>query len=310
MLTAFLLIIVGLSGDPEHGELFHGWGERMAETAVDLGVPAERVIYLAEDVDAAGERVSGRSTRDEIDAAVDRLSTEAGPDDVVFVTLFGHGTYDGRDAKFNLPGPDLSAAEFDAMLDRLAPTQVVFIDTASASGPFIDEISGPGRTVVTATRNGAEQYATLFGGYFVEALTAEEADADKNSRVSVLEAFLYSQRRVAEAYEREGLLATEHALLDDDGDGEGSAEPTALEGDGMRAATLTLGSTNAAALPDDPQLRALYLERQEMERQIESLRLLRGSMDPARYASELERLATELALKTREIREIEGTPNP
>ena len=309
MLGAFLLIIVGLSGDPEHGELFHRWGETLAEASSQLGIPEERVIFLAEDLEAA-TRASARSTRDAINAAVDEIAGEVGLDDVVFVTLFGHGTFDGRDAKFNLPGPDLAAAEFDEMLERLAPTQVVFIDTSSSSGPFIDELSGPGRTVVTATRNGAEQYVTLFGGFFVEALTSEDADADKNRRVSILEAFLYSRRQVAEAYEREGLLLTEHALLDDNGDGEGSDEPTALEGDGMVAATLTLGSTDANTLPTEPELRALYLERQEMERRIESLRLLRGSMDPARYASELERLATELALKTREIRALEGTPYP
>jgi hypothetical protein len=309
MLDAFLLIVVGLSGDPEHGELFHQWGETLVETSAQLGIPEERVIYLAEDL-GAGTLASARSTREAIDIAIDDISAAAGLDDVVYVILFGHGTFDGREAKFNLPGPDLSAGEFDTMLERLAPTPLVFVDTSSASGPFIEALSGPGRTVVTATRNGAEQYVTLFGGYFVEALTSEDADADKNRRVSILEAFQYSRRLVAEAYEREGLLLTEHALLDDNGDGEGSDEPTALEGDGMLAATLSMGSTDANALPVNPQLRALYLERQEMERRIESLRLLRGSMDPARYVGELERLATELALKTREIRTLEGTPIP
>ena len=56
----------------------------------------------------------------------------------------------------------------------------------------------------------------------------------------------------------------------------------------------------------DPKLRALYVERRELERRVEGLKLLKDSMDPAKYASELERLATELALKTRQIREIEG----
>jgi hypothetical protein len=309
MLGAFLLIVVGLSGDPEHGELFHQWGETLAETASQLGIPEHRVIYLAEDLES-GTRVSARSTRDVIEVAVDRIASEISTEDVVFVVLFGHGTFDGRDAKFNLPGRDLSAGEFDEMLDRLAPNPVVFIDTSSSSGPFIDELSGPGRTVVTATRNGAEQYVTLFGGFFVEALISEDADADKNRRVSILEAFHYSRRLVAEAYEREGLLLTEHALLDDNGDGEGSDEPTALEGDGMVASTLSLGSRDRNLLPTNPQLRALYLERQEMERRIASLRILRGSIDRARYASELERLATELALKTREIRQFEGILNP
>ena len=106
----------------------------------------------------------------------------------------------------------LGQAAFGALLRRLPTRQVVFVDTSSASGPFIDELSGPGRTIVTATRNGAERYATLFGGFFVDALTSEAADADKNKRVSVLDAFKYAKGEVTRAYEREGLLATEHAL--------------------------------------------------------------------------------------------------
>ena len=43
---------------------------------------------------------------------------------------------------------------------------------------------------------------------------------------------------------------------------------------------------------------------------MESLRLLKDSMPPAKYASELERLVIEVALKTREIRKLEGAPTP
>ena len=145
------------------------------------------------------------------------------------------------------------------------------MNTSSASGPFVEELSGPGRTIVTATRNGAEQYATLFGGYFVEALTSEAADADKNKRVSVLEAFLFAKAEVAQAYEREGLLATEHALLDDNGDKEGSQDPSPTGKDGKVAAVLSLGTVGKDDLPTDPKLRALYLERRELERRVEAL---------------------------------------
>ena len=144
---------------------------------------------------------------------------------MIFVTLIGHGSFAGGTARFNLPGPDLSAADFNAMLQKLPTKQIVFVNTSSSSGPFVEALSGPGRTIVTATRNGAEQYATLFGGFFVDALTSDAADADKNKRVSVLEAFNYAKAEVARAYEREGLLATEHALLDDNGDKEGSQAP-------------------------------------------------------------------------------------
>jgi hypothetical protein len=306
MLKTFLLIIVGLSGDPEHGAAFGRWGATLADGASRLGVDKANVVYLGEPTE--GSRApDGRATREQIEKTVDTFAKAASPDDVAFVTLIGHGSFDGRSAKFNLPGPDMSAADFNTLLRRLPMKQIVFVNSASSSGPFVEALSGPGRTIITATRSGAEQYATLFGGYFVDAVTSEAADADKNGRVSMLEAFRYAKAEVAKAYEREGLLSTEHALLDDNGDKEGTAEPSATAKDGKLAASLSIGSAaDAVPLPTDPKLRALYLERRDLERRVEALRLLKDSMDAAKYASELEKLVTELALKTREIRAIEA----
>src|SRR3712207_5856351 len=140
--------------------------------------------------------------------------------------LIGHGTFDGRTAKFNLPGPDMGPAEFAPLLGRI-PCKVVFVNAASSSGPFVAELSAAGRTIVTATRTGNERFATLFGGYFVDALVGDTADADKNKRTSILEAFEHARREVTRAYERAGIMVTEHALLDDSGDREGSMEPNA-----------------------------------------------------------------------------------
>ena len=183
------------------------------------------------------------------------------------------------------------------------------MNTSSSSGPFVETLSGPGRTIITATRSGAEQFATLFGGFFVDAFTSPDADQDKNQRVTMLEAFRFAKAGVARAYEQEGLLLIEHAMLDDNGDSDGSQDPSATGADGKLAATLSLGSVaDAAPLPDDPKLRALYLERRDLERRVESLRLLKDSMPPAKYTAELEKLVTDLALKTREIRAIEGAP--
>jgi hypothetical protein len=307
MLKVFLLIVVGLSGDPETGKLFHKWGNTLADASERLGVTPERLVYLTDAEQEGDKRATGRATRDEITKALDAIAKQAGPDDVVFITLIGHGSYSNGTAKFNLPGPDIAPAEFNAALKKIPSKQIVFVNTASSSGPFVEDLSGPGRTIVTATRNGAEQYDALFGGYFVDALTSGDADGDKNQRVSVLEAFQYAKREVARAYEREGLLSTEHALLDDNGDKEGTQDPAAANAkDGKVAAVISLGATENAGLPADPKIRALYVERRDMERRVEALRLLKESMDPARYTSELEKLATAIALKTREIRSAEG----
>jgi hypothetical protein len=312
MLHAFLLIVVGLAGDPEHGELFHKWGGSLVESAAHLGVPADHLVYLVDEPAEGEAHVSGKATLEEITRTFDRFAKQATAEDAVYVVLIGHGSFDGKNAKFNLPGPDISGADFSAQFKKLPTRQVVFVDTTSASGPFINDLSAPGRTIITATRNGAENYATLFGGYFVDALSGDEADADKNGRVTMLEAFTFAKAAVARAYDKEGLLSTEHAVLDDNGDRVGSPEPSTVSTDGKNtdgkvASLMAIGSAaDAAPLPADPKLRALVLERRDLEHRVESLRILKDNMDPAKYQSELEKLVTDLALKTREIRTIEG----
>lgn len=305
MLKVFLLIVVGLAGDPEHAKTFHGWGNTLAEASESLGVAPERLVYLVDAPMEGDQRVSGVSSREGIVKALGTIAASAGPDDLVFVTLIGHGAWDGRSAKFNIPGPDISAEEFNALVRKLPAKQIVFVNTASASGPFVEVLSGPGRTIVSATRSGAEHYTTLFGGFFIDALSSPNADADKNKRISVLEAFQFAKAEVTRAFEREGLLVTEHALLDDDGDKKGSPEPSATAADGKVAAVLSLADAGGG-LPSDPTLRELYLERRELERRVDSLRLLKEGMDPARYNAELEKLVTAIALKTREIRAAEN----
>ncbi len=295
--STHLLIVVGLAGTPEHGELFKKWGTTLAETASQkLGVDKANVILLA---DAA-------ATRDAVAKAIEALASKAGVEDTVVIVLFGHGTFAANVAKFNLPGPDMSPQDFVPLLARLRSKRVVFVNTASASGPFIQALSGPGRVIVTATRTGDEKYATLFGGPFVDALSTEAADADRDGKVSILEAFDYAKKAVAASYVREGLLPTEHALLDDNGDRQGSMDPGSQAKDGQSAAVLSLGSMRPQTLPADEKLRALYVERRQLERRIESLKLLKSGMNPEKYASELEKLATALALKSRQIREADG----
>jgi hypothetical protein len=299
-------VIVGIAGEPEYGETFQRWATTLVDGVGRFGVDPANVIYLHEKPDADPKRITGRSTREEVVKAFGQLAKAVGPDDVVFVLLIGHGTFDGKVARFNLPGPDMAPADFEPLLKRIRAQQIVFVNASSSSGPFVQELSAPGRTIVTATRTGNERFATLFGGYFVDALMSDETDLDRNRRVSILEAFTAARLEVARAYEREGLMRTEHALLDDSGGGKGVTEPTAAGPVGRVAAMIALGTTAEDALPEDPGLRALHVERRELEQRIEALKMLKGGMDQARYASELEKLLTALALKTREIRDTEA----
>ncbi len=292
-----LLIIVGLAADEEHGKVFEKWGTTLADTATQkLGVPKENVTLLS------GER----ATRDGVVKAFGALAARAQAEDTVAIVLFGYGTYANKVAKFNLPGPDMTPQDFEPLLRRVKSKRIVFVNTASASAPFVEVLSGPGRVIVAATRTGGEMYATLFGGPFVEAFSTDAADADHDGKVSILEAFDYAKKAVAASFAREGLLPTEHAILDDNGDHEGSLDPGREAKDGQSAAVIALGSLRPQALPSDEKLRALYVERQQIERRIEELKLLKSGMDPEKYSSELEKLATELAIKSRQIRDAEG----
>lgn len=301
-------VIVGLGGEPEHAETFRRWAGSLVDHATGrLGIPSERVLYLLEDPQQDVERATGKSTKAEIEKGLAAMGSATKPDDVAFIILIGHGTSDGKVTKFNLPGPDMTAGEFAAALKKFNTKNIVFVNTASASGPFVETLSGTARVVVTATRSGAEKFATLFGGYFIDALASDAADADKNERVSVLEAFNAAKIDVARAYEQRGIMLTERSLLDDGGDGEGSMDPAVNGKDGSVAAMLSLGAPKEAlALPADPKLRQLYEERRALEQKAESLKLLKASMPPAQYAAELEKVLTDLAIKSQEIRAIEG----
>jgi hypothetical protein len=162
------------------------------------------------------------ATADDVKRTFAQLKSQLDPNNVLFVFLIGHGSFDGKESKFNLVGPDFSAAEYNALLASLPTQRVVVFNMSSASGEFAKSLSAKGRIVVTATRNGQESNATHFPGFFIAALNAKDADTDQDGHTSVLEAFLYANRLTADFYTRAGRLATEHALLEDNGDGVGS----------------------------------------------------------------------------------------
>ena len=300
-----ILLISGLGGEPRYTEAFHGWLSRFADAATEkYGVPPERITYLGENPDLDPTRIRARSTAENIRAAFAGIAAAMAPADDLVVLLAGHGTFRNQTARFNVPGPDLTPADIGTQLAGLGGHRVTFVNTASASGPFVKALSGPNRTIITATRSGRERNLTRFGLHFADAFAGDGADVDKDSRVSMLEAFTFALREVEREYEGGNLLMTEHAVLDDNGDGEGSREPNDLEGDGALARTVFLVSLGGGGGGKEmaPELRALYDEKAEIEARIADLRRVKGQMSLERYENELEELLVELALKNREIR--------
>lgn len=292
-----LLVITGISGDEEHATLFHQLATRFIDAAKKKdGVPDGNVIYLAEKTEADPARIAGRSTKEGIEKAFADLAAKAHPNDEIYVLLIGHGGFDGKTATFNMPGPDFSAADFARLIGKLQVESVVFVDTTSSSGGFLPTVAGPGRTIVTATKTGGEKLDARFAQFFVEAYDGDGADRDRNGRISVAEAFEYAKAQVASAYQKAGTLQTEHAALDDGSEGK-LAAATFLSTGGRVSANLDM---------NDPQVRELVKERDELERQVAALKLRKGSMDAGEYEAQLEKLLLALAQKTQALQKLEG----
>jgi hypothetical protein len=287
-----LLLVVGAEGEAEYGRQFNSWADRWKDAA------ARRNAQLIE---------IGRSPASSEDADLKQLRsrlesmprTGTAP---LWIILIGHGTYDGKVAKFNLRGPDFSDQE---LADWLRPftRPLAVIDCASSSAPFLNRLSGRNRVVITATKAGSEINFARFGDYISSAIADPTADLDKDGQTSLLEAFLAASHRTTEFYAQDMRLATEHAILDDNGDGMGIGSDFF---EGLRA---TRAARNGAAL-DGPRARQWVLllsadeqrmpadarsRRDELELQLESLRNKKSTMSENAYYAQLEPLLIELA---------------
>lgn len=301
-----VIIIAGKGGQPEFTEKYAQFARQLQDVLIaKQGFTAAQITLFAE----SGAKLPVASAvclADNVRAAFERLATTMQKNDLVAVVLFGHGTFDGDWAKFNLEGPDLRDLDFAQLLERLPAERQVFINTTAASGPFVEKMSRQGRVVITATRSGDEQYATAFPQFFVEAfLKPDEADLDKNGRVSVLEAFDFSRDRVVRFYESANRLRPEHPLLDDDGDGNGSETPAAYGGsDGQLAArTFLVASSDSAAPqpalnPNDP----LEKEKARLLAEIENLKARKNTLPETEYNRKIEELFIRLAKLNRQIK--------
>ncbi len=294
----YLLVVTGVGGDDEHATQFHQWATTIIDSAKERGgLGDETITYLGDKPDLAPGRIKARSTRDNVQKAFADLAAKAQAADEVFIVLIGHGSFDGRVAAFNLAGPDLSADDYAGLLAKIQAQRIVFVNTASSSGGFLAPLAGPGRIIVTATKTGGERNETRFPQFFAEAFKDTSADTDRNGRVSVAEAFEYAKTKVAATYSKGGYIQTEHAALDDGREGK-IAGTLFLESERAKAA--------ATAKVADPELRALLDAQRQLENQLAALKLRKDSMDPAEYDRQTEKLLTDLALKTRAIREREN----
>lgn len=285
-----ILLVIGAGGTPEYAEQFEAWADQWLEVADKSGAVVTEI----------GRDESESSDREQLQKAIGSLTSRSPVP--AWIVLIGHGTFARDVAKFNLKGRDVSARE---LAEWLGPIErpLVLVDCASASGPFVNRLSGPNRVIVTATKSGVEQNYARFGKYFAEAISADDSDLDHDDEVSVHEAFLRASASVRQFYESEARISTEHALIDDNGDGRGTpanmfrgTRPIAQAKDGAQldgavASKITLALNRERLVLTNEEVK----QRDQIEKSLASLRLKKPALAPSQYDDQLESLLLRMA---------------
>jgi len=279
----FYVTVAGLVGEPDYEQRFTDAAKELDKALKATGANVHVQTLVGAD-----------ATRARITQVLEQVARDARADDDFVLTLIGHGSYDGVEYKFNLAGPDMSAAELAALCNRIAARRQLIVNATSASGGSIPAFQRAGRAVITSTKSGTEKNATVFVRYWVQALQDPSADVDKNESVSALEAFQYADRKTAEFYTSQKRLATEHPVFEDTGKGEAVRAPSG--GEGRLLASLTLiriGGSQKAAL--DPAKHDLLAKKEDLERRIDVLKYQKAAMSQNDYDQQLKALLVELA---------------
>lgn len=281
----YYVTVAGLGGEPDYEQEFTSLATDLDRLLKASGSDAH--VYTLDGNDA---------TRAHLTDVLGKVASQARPDDDFVLILIGHGTYDGVEYKFNLVGPDITAADLAALCDRVAAKRQLIVNTTSASGGSIPALEKHGRCVIAATKSGTEKNATVFARYWVEALHDPEADLDKNEAISALEAFQYATKKTASFYDAQKRLATEHAVFDDTGHHDPVREPATDTGEGLLLSNFTLIRLGAAQKAyNDPAKRALLAQKEELERKIDTLKYQKMAMSQDDYKSQLTAALLELA---------------
>jgi hypothetical protein len=279
------ILIAGISGDQQlQREFIDEVTSLHTLLSGAMQYPTSHIEVLVDDPCLVPGLDARTSTAENLKAACRRIGRSATRDDSVFVFIAGHGSYDGKTYKLNLVGPDPTGDDLATDLYSIPARGFIIVNTTTCSGGSIESLAQPGKIVVSATRSGHEKNRTYFGRYFVKAFQNNNADTDRNGRISVLEAFNYASQRVEEYYAGEGLLQTEHPVLNDSGGGLLS-----------RTAFLDAGKSLTDESTLSAEERRLKEEATDLETQIESLKQAKAGMPGEEYDKKLEALLLRLA---------------
>lgn len=281
--TTYYVVVAGIGGEPDYEQ-------RFTAEAEDL----DRIFKAASPMNHVYTLAGPKATASQFTSTMDSVARDAKAEDDFALILIGHGSFDGVEYKFNLVGPDITAAQIAHMCDRITARRQLIVDTTSSSGGALQALERPGRAVIAATKSGTEKNATVFARYWVEAFQDPEVDTDKSESISAMEAFTYAAKKTAAFYDSQKRLATEHAVFNDVGRG----DPVREAGNGQGAllssfTLLRLGASQQAA--NDPATRSLLEKKDQLEQKIDTLKYQKAAMDPDDYKKQLTEALVELA---------------
>lgn len=298
-----IIVVLGAAGDAQYGQQFETWAQGLKEVVDSSGAenPNLKLVRVGGESttgDQGSERGQGQTDLAHLEKEIESAVAQT---QELWIMLIGHGTDDGKNSKFNLRGPDLTAKQLNQWLTPL-PCRCVIVNCSSASGSFINKLKSENRIVVTATKSSAQYNFARFGEHFFQAIGDPAFDLDKDQQISLLEAFVAGSKRTQEFYIEEGRLATELAIIDDNGDGLGTPadwfEGTRVvrkskkaQPDGLAANQMFLIRRGAEAKLSIEQRQS----RDELEAKLESLRSRKDGFEPDDYYRELEPVLIELA---------------
>ena len=273
--ASFTLVVAGLGGEPEYEQRFREQAVAIADAAKKAAGEQGHVVVLT------GEQARRDSLKREFQDFAGKVKAA----DSVTVVLIGHGTYDGEEYRFNVPGADITGAELEQLFDRLPAKKQLIVNATSSSGATIELWQRPERVVITATKSGGERTATRFAQYWLQAVSGDAADLNKDEVVTAAEAFDYANRQVAASYKSDVSLATEHARIA----GEESAAFTVAR----------IGSSAGSSA--DPEVTALLAQRGQIEQDLDGVQGRKASLSEDQYYDELEGVLVKLALLQKQI---------
>jgi len=270
------LVVAGLGGEPAYEEEFQQQASRLGDKLSDV---TDDVTVLT------GEAATTAAVESTLGAIATRLDSN----DTLLFAFVGHGSWDDEQFRFNVPGPDFTAAELGGWLDGAAAENQIVIVTGASSGAVQDVLAADGRTVITGTRSGEQRNTTVFGRYFTAALTDGDADTDKDGRVTAVEAYRYAEAAVVTHYSRAGEMSVENPVTS-------GPEPV-----------LVLARLESAPERNTADA-GLIARRDELELDIAALRSRRDDYTTEAYFTELQTLLLEMATIEAQLAEKDGGP--